>query len=220
MCAFVSGDMYNRAKLSTDEKAEAARCLVIGASGGLGTAMLKLLSSHKGKRPHVTAVCSETNFDLVKRLGAQEVVNYKEGPIELQLAEKEKFDVVFDFFGGAESEKATLLLKGGGKFITAVGPMSALGDRVLSCWEWHSWACGLTGRICKGSLPCAKYSYEMAGGMPPMKAAQFNEVVVDAGFRAEVALEVPFEEGQIREALRRVASRHTSGKVVINMERS
>ena len=36
---------------------------------------------------------------------------------------------------------------------------------------------------------------------------------------AEVALELPFAEAPLREALRRVASRHTGGKVVINMER-
>ena len=54
--------------------------------------------------------------------------------------------------------------------------------------------------------------------MPPLKTADFTAAVVDAGARAEVAMEVPFEEAAIREALRRVASRHTGGKVVINME--
>jgi hypothetical protein len=58
----------------------------------------------------------------------------------------------------------------------------------------------------------------MAGGMPPLKAEVFNKVVVEAGIRAEIALEVPFTEAPVREALRRVASRHTGGKVVINME--
>ena len=54
--------------------------------------------------------------------------------------------------------------------------------------------------------------------MPPLTAADFNAVVVEAGVRAEVALEVPFAEAPLREALKRVASRHTGGKVVINME--
>ena len=52
-----------------------------------------------------------------------------------------------------------------------------------------------------------------------MKAEDFN-ALVNAGARAEIALEVPFAEQPVREALRRVASRHTSGKVVINMERA
>ena len=53
--------------------------------------------------------------------------------------------------------------------------------------------------------------------MPPLKAEDFTTAVVDAGARAEIAMEVPFEDEAIREALRRVASRHTGGKVVINM---
>lgn len=46
MAAFVSGDMYNRAKLPTD--GEKCRCLVVGASGGLGTFLVNLLKRHKG----------------------------------------------------------------------------------------------------------------------------------------------------------------------------
>ena len=56
--------------------------------------------------------------------------------------------------------------------------------------------------------------------MPPVGPELFNAVAVDAGARAEIALEVPFAEQPVREALRRVASRHSGGKVVINMERT
>ena len=51
-----------------------------------------------------------------------------------------------------------------------------------------------------------------------VKAADFHAAVVEAGSRAEISMEVPFAEGPVREALRRVASRHTGGKVVMNME--
>ena len=56
--------------------------------------------------------------------------------------------------------------------------------------------------------------------MPPLKASDFNSVAVDAGIRAEIAMEVPFAEAPVREAIRRVASRHTGGKIVINMEKT
>jgi len=59
----------------------------------------------------------------------------------------------------------------------------------------------------------------MMASWPQVKAEDFN-ALVGAGARAEIALEVPFAEQPVREALRRVASRHTSGKVVINMERA
>ena len=52
-----------------------------------------------------------------------------------------------------------------------------------------------------------------------MKARDFNAFVVETGIRAEIAMEVPFVEASVREALRRVASRHPGGKVVFNMDK-
>lgn len=216
MGAFVSGDMFKRAKLSGG-----ARCLVLGASGGLGTVLLKLLRNHKSAPPHIVAVCSGKNAEMVLRVGADEAVDYTKGPFGEQLADKEKFDIVFDFVGGVDTERSALpLLWPGGQFITACGPMQYVGDRKLTCCEWTGWVCGIMKRVMCSSCCCCctKAKYELAGGVPPLKAEDFNAAVLDAGARAEIALEVPFKEDQLREALRRVASRHTGGKVVINFE--
>ena len=216
MGACVSGDMYKRAQLQKPAKSE-LRCLVVGASGGLGTVLLQLLKQHKGPTLHIVAVCSSANEEKVRRLGADEVVDYHVGPFGSQLKDQPKFDVVFDFVGGKPVEQdAKRVMKKGAKFITACGPMAAVGDRQLSCCEWYGWACGLTCRLC---ACCAATKYEMAMFLPPMKAMDFNAFVVETGIRAEIAMEVPFVEASVREALRRVASRHPGGKVVFNMEK-
>lgn len=215
MGACVAGDMYKRAHLDVPAKSE-LRCLVIGASGGLGTILLQLLRKHKGPTLHIVAVCSSSNEQKVRILGADEVIDYTTSPLEKQLVAQKKFDVVFDFVGGKEPEQAAkLVMKRGAKFITACGPIAGIGDRQLSCCEWHSWCCGL---ICRSCDCCAKTKYEMAMFIPPMKAIDFNTFAVETGIRAEIAMEVPFVEAPIREALRCVASRHPGGKVVINME--
>lgn len=223
MGAFISGDLFARARLPV--KATSCRVLIIGASGGLGTILLKLLQYHKEQHPeanvHLTAVCSGSNLEMVRRLGADETVDYKKGPFHTQLASQDKFDVVIDFVGGGVAEAgAKRIITRGGKFITAVGPLSGVGDRVLTCGEWYGWACGLLCRILGSNCCCClrHMSYEMGGGLPPIKQDQFDKIVVEQGIRAEVALEVPFTEEAVREALRRVASRHPGGKVVINME--
>ena len=65
------------------------------------------------------------NADMVRRLGADEVVDYTQGPFGDQLAGKEPFDVVFDFLGGADTERSAAgLLRRGGHFVTAVGPVA------------------------------------------------------------------------------------------------
>ena len=226
MGAYISGDLFKRADLPVS--AASCRVLVIGASGGLGTILLKLLQKHKETYKeakldlHITAVCSGSNSETVRRLGADETVDYKTAPFHEQLVSQAKFDVVFDFVGGEAAETgAKQVITRGGKFITACGPMAGVGDRILTCGEWYGWACGLLCRILNSSCCCcfAQMSYEMGGGMPPLSQADFDKFVVEQGIRAEVALEVSFTEEAVREALRRVASRHTGGKVVINMEK-
>jgi|EP01046_Picozoa_sp_COSAG06_P002184 NADPH:quinone reductase-like Zn-dependent oxidoreductase len=214
MAAHVAFDMLKRA---TALPAKGGRCLVLGASGGLGTVLLQLL---RRRDVYTAAVCSGANAETVQRLGAGEVVDYTSAPFAEQLAGAEKFDVVFDFVGGSDTQRSAVpLLRKGGQFVTAVGPWQNLGDRQLTCCEWTGWACGLTGKLLGSCcLPCRPYKYKMSMEPLPLSEENFNAVVVEAGARGEVALEVPFEEVAFRDALRRVASRRAGGKVLVNFE--
>ena len=196
------------------------RCLVIGASGGLGTVLLQLL--RRRDNVHTVAVCSATNSATVHRLGADEVVDYTSGPISEQLAGAPKFDVVFDFVGGTEVQRtAAAVLRRGGQFITAVGPWQGLGDRKLSWCEWMRWAGGIAGRLILGNALCGclPYGYAMSMELLPLNANNFHAVVVEGEARGEIALEVNFNDtAAVRDAIRRVATRHSGGKVIINMD--
>lgn len=213
MGAFVDCDMIKHAagKLSGG-----CRCLVLGASGALGTVMLQMLRKYNG---HVTAVCSGANAETVRRMGANDVVDYTKEPFGLQLAAAEKFAVVFDFVGGKEVQRgAEPLLEQGGLYITAVGDRQNVGDRKLTCCEWFGSVCNILSHTLCG---CGrKYKYVMSGAYPPLTAEIWSSAVIESGARAAIAQEVPFEEAPLREALRRVASHHPGGRVVINLESS
>ncbi|HEX4824338.1 MAG TPA: NAD(P)-dependent alcohol dehydrogenase [Candidatus Polarisedimenticolaceae bacterium] len=98
------------------------RVLVYGASGANGTTAVQLA---KGLGAHVTAVCSTANLDLVRSLGADEVIDYarEESP------GSRRFDVVFD----AAGRKKTSALK------EACRKALTIGGRVVSVDDGLTW---------------------------------------------------------------------------------
>lgn len=95
---------------------EGQRILVYGASGSCGTACVQL-ARHYGA--HVTAVCDTTAVDLVRSLGADEVIDYtkedfaRRGPV---------FDAVIDAVGKRRSFlRNRRSLRPGGVFVPTDG---------------------------------------------------------------------------------------------------
>jgi NADPH:quinone reductase-like Zn-dependent oxidoreductase len=70
------------------------RLLVYGASGSCGTAAVQLGKHYFGA--HVTAVCDTPNVDLVRSLGADEVIDYRR---EDFTTNGQTYDVVLDAVG-------------------------------------------------------------------------------------------------------------------------
>lgn len=87
------------------------RVLVNGASGGIGTLMVQM-ARHFGAE--VTGVCSGSNRELVRSLGADHVVDYTRQPAaEL----KETFDLVIDNVGNLTYEVVKRLLAPEGRAV-------------------------------------------------------------------------------------------------------
>ncbi len=89
--------------------------LIYGASGSVGTFALQL---GKYFGANVTAVCSTTNVNLVKSLGADNVVDYTR---EDFTKNETRFDVVFDAVGKTSKSACRKLLKPEGKYVSVFG---------------------------------------------------------------------------------------------------
>jgi NADPH:quinone reductase-like Zn-dependent oxidoreductase len=101
--------------------APGARVLVNGAAGGVGHAAVQIA---KAEGMHVTAVCSERNVEFVRRLGADQVIDY--GATDV-LRGEERFDVFFDVIPTTDFWAARNVLAPGGAYVTtSPGPGPAV----------------------------------------------------------------------------------------------
>lgn len=86
--------------------------LVVGASGGIGPAVVRLAKYHFGAR--VTGVCGTARQDYVKSLGADAVIDYTK---EDFLDRTETYDVVIDILGKSPFSRCRRILRPRGRLV-------------------------------------------------------------------------------------------------------
>lgn len=167
------------------------RVLIYGASGAVGVAAIQICK-HLGA--HVTAVCSERNFDLVKELGADAVVDYRTTNFWEQ---GHQYDVIFDCVGGLKISNLRHTTRPSGKILL----ISA------SLWE-----------MLYGALWNVFSSQKVLSGVTNESPQNLQELL-DLHERGQyrVILDRSFPLEQIADAHRHVESRHKRGNVVIEI---
>ncbi|MDA3851448.1 MAG: NADP-dependent oxidoreductase [Spirochaetaceae bacterium] len=102
--------LVTRGKLQKGQKV-----LIHAGSGGVGTLAIQMA---KQLGAYVASTTSTTNVDLVKQLGADEVVDYKKQNFEDVISD---YDLVIDMMGGEILEQSFKVLKKGGTLISIKG---------------------------------------------------------------------------------------------------
>ena len=186
------GAMQALATLRVGAVHEGSRVVIYGASGSLGTAAVQL-AKHLGS--HVTGVTSTRNVELVRSLGADDVIDYtsedltKRGPA---------FDVVIDAVGKYAFHWGRRALKPGGVYVeTDFGPHKL---ETLVMWITSRWV---------GSR-----RLKFASGARSKADVLFMKGLIEAGaYRPVIDRTYPLE--QVVEAHRRVETWHKAGNVVL-----
>src|SRR5712692_9447272 len=124
--------LIERANLKKGQKV-----LIHAGSGGVGTFAIQL-AKHLGAI--VATTTSTANLGLVKRLGADVVIDYRKDDFEKLLHD---YDVVLNSLGGETLEKSLRVLKPGGKLISISGPP----DPDFAKDMGASWILGLLMRL-------------------------------------------------------------------------
>jgi NADPH:quinone reductase-like Zn-dependent oxidoreductase len=172
------------------EATPARRILIYGASGSLGTAAVQL-AKHFGA--HVTGVCSRNHVELVRSLGADEVID--------RLAQDfttngQTYDAIIDAVGKTTFRRSRRSLKPGGVFVATDGLENLL------LWA----AMRLVGRK----------RLQFASGRRSQEDVQLLKQLIEAGaYRAVVDRVYPMD--QVVEAHRYVEAWHKAGNVVLTI---
>ncbi|MBT3363291.1 MAG: NAD(P)-dependent alcohol dehydrogenase [Chloroflexi bacterium] len=89
--------------------------LIYGASGSIGTYAVQLAKYHFGTQ--VTAVCSTANLELVKSLGADDVIDYTQ---EDFTKSGRTYDFIFDAVNKISSARCKSSLKQNGRYLSTM----------------------------------------------------------------------------------------------------
>jgi NADPH:quinone reductase-like Zn-dependent oxidoreductase len=168
------------------------KVLIYGASGSVGTFAVQIAKCFGAE---VTGVCSTTNLELVKSLGADMIIDYTK---EDFTKNGETYDVIFDAVGKSSFSGCMRSLKKEGIYLHAVAA-PALGVRM----RWTSMVS----------------SKKLIGGTATPKTENliYLKELVEAG-KIKPVIDRCYPLEQIVEAHRYVERGHKKGNVVITVE--
>jgi NADPH:quinone reductase-like Zn-dependent oxidoreductase len=175
------------------------RVLVIGASGGVGTYAVQVA---KAFGAHVTGVASTAKLDLVRAIGADEVIDYT---VEDFAAGEARYDVIVDIGGNASLARLRRALTPTGT-VAIVG--GETGGRWLGGFDRMLRAPLLSPFVSQGlrAVTASENSADMVILKDMIEAGQVTPVIE----RSYTLAEVP-------DAIRHIAAGRARGKVVITI---
>jgi NADPH:quinone reductase-like Zn-dependent oxidoreductase len=184
--------------LATLRKAEAGpgrRLLVYGASGSLGSAAVQIA---KDLGAHVTGVCGTDHVELVRSLGADEVIDYRREDFRKN---GQTYDAFIDAVGKYAFRWARRSIRPGGVYVaTDVGPrpVEMLAGAVATRWIGSRRLTFASGRRSRDD------------------ALHLKDLVERGVYRPVIDRVYPMRE--VVDAHRHVESWHKTGNVVLSMD--
>ena len=191
--AVSDGFVQARAQLRRAEVGEGTKLLVYGASGSCGTAAVQL-GRHLGAR--VTAVCNTRNMEVVRSLGADEVIDYLQ---EDFARNGETYDVILDAVGKLSFLRTRHSLPAGGLWVATDG----LHNVLHAAWT--------------GVFRDRRLVFAGVRGRSQEDVLLVKRLLETGQYRAVVDRVYPLED--VVEAHRYVESWQKTGNVVLSLER-
>lgn len=198
--------LRERANLRSGQK-----IFIPAGSGGVGTFAIQL-AKHLGATVGTTT--STGNVELVRSLGADEVVDYKKQEFEHVLRD---YDAVLGTVRGDALEKSIEILKPRGAVVSLIGPLDTAFARARGLNFVLGFVFGLMSRRIKRLAKKRDANYSFLFVRPD--GAQLNEIgelLKTERIRPVIDRIFPFEHA--KEALEYLAQGRAKGKVVVRVK--
>ncbi len=175
--------------------AQGERVLVNGASGGVGTFAVQLA---KALGATVTAVCSPRNLELVRSLGADEVIDYTKTDFT---REQQRYDLILGANGYHPLSDYKRALAPGGRFVMTGGAGKQMAETIFL---------GAVNSLGSGK----RLTYvNMKTNLADLEF--LRDRLADGSVRSVIDRSYPLE--RVPEALTYLEEGHAKGKVVIRV---
>ncbi len=165
------------------------RCLIHAGAGGVGHLAIQMA---KLAGAYVITTASASNHDMVKELGADEVIDYRNADFSKIVNE---VDLLLDAVVGADQEKNFKVLRNGGRVVSIVTP----------------------------DIADIAQDYQVNAQFVLVQPARNELEEIEAWVRAsklKVHIDriLPFEEAALIEAHHMIETKHTRGKLVVQVK--
>jgi len=175
------------------------KVLVNGASGGVGTAAVQIAKSFGTE---VTGVCSTRNLEMVRSIGADQVIDYTQ---EDFTKNGQRYDFIFAVNGYHSIFDYKRALNAKGVYVFIGGSIAAMFQAMLL-----GPLVSMTGKQKMGSMGVAQ---------PNQKDLVFMKELLEAG-KVVPVIDRRYPLRETAEALRYLEKGHAKGKVVITVDQN
>jgi NADPH:quinone reductase-like Zn-dependent oxidoreductase len=187
------------------------KVFIPAGSGGIGTFAIQF-AKYLGAK--VATNTSTANVQMVSRLGADEVIDYRKQAFEKVLR---GYDLVLGTLRGDAVERSLDILKPGGKIISLVGPLDRAFARARRLNIFLGFVFGLMSRKIMRLARKKDVEYSFLFARPD--GAQLNEIgKLLESERIRPVIDKVFAFEQAKEALEYLAQGRAKGKVVIKIK--
>lgn len=175
------------------------KVLINGASGGVGTFAVQIAKSFGAE---VTGVCSTRNLDMVRSIGADQVIDYTQ---EDFTKNGQRYDLILDCYATHSLLECRRILNPRGRYVGVGGPRGSMIGMLAGQIKQLVFSRFVSQKFVSFM---AKLSQEDLGIMAALMEDRKVTPVIDRRYRLS---EVP-------EAIRYLEEGHAQGKVVVTLE--